>query len=156
MRWFLKVSDPPMFSPINYFNFIPQGQMVSLFLPYMVRYTRLFNLTSYYCLPMFFLPYFQWATCLTFVYFTTTARDGVNSSWSCWISKKKKYIKQNFHLFLTMLLKFKVILTRIGQVIRWQNFIKFFFIIYMSGRPGFNPRLCHTKDFKNGTWYLLA
>ena len=25
-----------------------------------------------------------------------------------------------------------------------------------SGRPGFNPRLSHTKDFKNGTWYLLA
>ena len=25
-----------------------------------------------------------------------------------------------------------------------------------SGRSGFNPRLCHTKDFKNGTWYLLA
>ena len=25
-----------------------------------------------------------------------------------------------------------------------------------SGRPGFNPRLRHTKDFKNGTWYLLA
>ena len=24
------------------------------------------------------------------------------------------------------------------------------------GRPGFNPRSCHTKDFKNGTWYLLA
>ena len=20
-----------------------------------------------------------------------------------------------------------------------------------SGRPGFNPRSCHTKDFKNGT-----
>ena len=25
-----------------------------------------------------------------------------------------------------------------------------------SGRPGFNPRLSHTKDLKNGTWYLLA
>ena len=25
-----------------------------------------------------------------------------------------------------------------------------------SGRPGFNPRSHHTKDFKNGTWYLLA
>ena len=25
-----------------------------------------------------------------------------------------------------------------------------------SGRPGFNPSLRHTKDFKNGTWYLLA
>ena len=24
-----------------------------------------------------------------------------------------------------------------------------------SGRPGFNPRSHHTKDFKNGTWYLL-
>ena len=23
-------------------------------------------------------------------------------------------------------------------------------------RPGFNPRSRHTKDFKNGTWYLLA
>ena len=23
-------------------------------------------------------------------------------------------------------------------------------------RPGFNPKLRHTKDFKNGTWYLLA
>ena len=31
-----------MFSPMNYFSFIPYGQMVSLFLPYMVRYTRLF------------------------------------------------------------------------------------------------------------------
>ena len=25
-----------------------------------------------------------------------------------------------------------------------------------SGRPVFNPRLGHTKDFKNDTWYLLA
>ena len=25
-----------------------------------------------------------------------------------------------------------------------------------SGRPGFNPKSRHTKDFKNGTWYLLA
>ena len=25
-----------------------------------------------------------------------------------------------------------------------------------SGRPGFNPRSRHTKDFKNGTLYLLA
>ena len=24
------------------------------------------------------------------------------------------------------------------------------------GRPGFNPRSSHTKDFKNGTWYHLA
>ena len=46
MCWFLKASHPPMFSPINYFNFIPYGQMVFLFLPYMVRHTRLFNLTS--------------------------------------------------------------------------------------------------------------
>ena len=23
-------------------------------------------------------------------------------------------------------------------------------------RSGFNPRSSHTKDFKNGTWYLLA
>ena len=27
---------------------------------------------------------------------------------------------------------------------------------FVSGRPGFNPRSRHTKDFKNGTWYLLA
>ena len=54
MCWFLKASNPTMFSPINYFNFIPQVQMVSLFLPFMVCHTRLFNLTSYYCLPMFF------------------------------------------------------------------------------------------------------
>ena len=25
-----------------------------------------------------------------------------------------------------------------------------------SGRPGFNPRSRHIKDFKNSTWYLLA
>ena len=25
-----------------------------------------------------------------------------------------------------------------------------------SGRPGFNPRSHHTKNFKNGTWYLFA
>ena len=25
-----------------------------------------------------------------------------------------------------------------------------------SARPGFNPRSRYTKDFKNGTWYLLA
>ena len=24
------------------------------------------------------------------------------------------------------------------------------------GRLGFNPRLSHTKDLKNGTWYHLA
>ena len=36
--------------------------------------------------------------------------------------------------------------------------IKFFFISVRqwSGRPGFNFRSCHTKDFKNGTWYLLV
>ncbi len=33
---------------------------------------------------------------------------------------------------------------RVGSVRQW------------SGRPGFNPRLCHTKDFKNGTLYLLS
>ena len=27
---------------------------------------------------------------------------------------------------------------------------------YGLGRPGFNPRSYHTKDFKNGTCYLLA
>ena len=52
--WYLKTSNPSMFCSINYFNFIPSGQMVSLFLPYMVCHTRLFNLTSYYRLPMFF------------------------------------------------------------------------------------------------------
>ena len=31
----------------------------------------------------------------------------------------------------------------VGSVCQW------------SGRPGFNPRSHHTKDFKNGTWYLL-
>ena len=25
-----------------------------------------------------------------------------------------------------------------------------------SGRPGFNPKSSHTKDLKNGTWYLFA
>ena len=25
-----------------------------------------------------------------------------------------------------------------------------------SGWPGFNPRSCYSKDFKNGTWYLFA
>ena len=25
-----------------------------------------------------------------------------------------------------------------------------------SGRPGFDPRSSHTKDFKNSTWYRLA
>ena len=28
-------------------------------------------------------------------------------------------------------------------------------LVGRAGRPGFNPRLSHTKDFKNGTWYLL-
>ena len=51
---FLNESNRPKFSSINYFNFIPLEQMVSLLLPYMVRHTRLFNLTSYYCLTMFF------------------------------------------------------------------------------------------------------
>ena len=27
-------------------------------------------------------------------------------------------------------------------------------IHHWSGRPAFNPRSCHTKDFKNGTWCL--
>ena len=25
-----------------------------------------------------------------------------------------------------------------------------------SGKSGSDPRLRHTKDFKNGTWYVLA
>ena len=32
-------------------------------------------------------------------------------------------------------------------------------VISLVGRVfgnGFNPRSSHTKDFKNGTWYLLA
>ena len=28
--------------------------------------------------------------------------------------------------------------------------------VFANGGPGFNPKSCHTKDFKNGTRYLLA
>ena len=57
MCWFLKASNPPMSSPINNFNFVPQREMISIFLPYMVRHTRLFNLHSYYCFPSILLRY---------------------------------------------------------------------------------------------------
>ena len=52
--------------------------------------------------------------------------------------------------------------------IRWSDCYSFIFILYLiywpsgsrfrqwSGRPGFNPRSRHTKDFKNSTWYFLA
>ena len=30
------------------------------------------------------------------------------------------------------------------------------YICQGAGRPGFNPRSRHTKDFKNDIWYLLA
>ena len=50
---------------------------------------------------------------------------------SC-IAKKNNNIKKNRLIGL------------VGSVRQW------------SGRPGFNPRSRHTKDFKNGTWYLLA
>ena len=32
----------------------------------------------------------------------------------------------------------------------------FFLIYYISWRPGFNPRSCHTKDSKNNTWCCFA
>ena len=32
----------------------------------------------------------------------------------------------------------------------------FYHVRQWSGRPGFNPRSSHTKDFKNGTWSRLA
>ena len=39
--------------------------------------------------------------------------------------------------------------TRIDS--KWYNCVH-----QWSGRPGFNTWSCHTKDFENGNWYLLA
>ena len=38
---------------------------------------------------------------------------------------------------------------------RFANLIKFG-VHQWSGRPGFNPRPRKSKDFKDGTWYLLV
>ena len=46
-----------------------------------------------------------------------------------------------------------------NRLFNWQFFSKFTKVSSVrqwSGRPGLNPRSRHTKDFKNGTWYLLA
>ena len=97
MCWFFKTSNSPMFFSINHFNFIPWGQMVSFFFPFMVCYIRLFNFPSYCYFSMFFYPHFQCAACLAFVYFTTTVRDGVHtSSWSCWILLVARHRRDTF------------------------------------------------------------
>ena len=79
MRCFFKTSYSPAFFSINYSNSIPQGQMFSLFFPYIVSHTRLFDLSVTYCLSTFLLAYFYWAACLAFIYFTITAWDGVHT-----------------------------------------------------------------------------
>ena len=44
------------------------------------------------------------------------------------------------------------------QVLIFDNaaYISYIYIYICMYTPGLNPRSCHTKDFKNGTWYLLA
>ena len=85
MCWFLKASNPPMFDSINHFNFIPLGQMVSLFLPHIVHHTRLFNLTSYYCLPMFFYPLIFVGDLSRLCIFHNCKGWSKHCSWPCWI-----------------------------------------------------------------------
>ena len=42
------------------------------------------------------------------------------------------------------------------ELMRIGNNLNMFDRLESAGRPGFNPRSSHTKDFKNGTWYHLA
>ena len=53
--------------------------MISFFLPYMVDHTKLFNLTSYYCLLNVLLALLLVGDLSHLCIFTTTARDGVNT-----------------------------------------------------------------------------
>ena len=85
MCWFLKASNPTMFS-INYFSFIPLKQIVSFLLPYMVHHTWLFNLTSSYCLLLALLLVGGLSHLSHLCIFYHNCKGwSKHSSWSCWI-----------------------------------------------------------------------
>ena len=85
-----------------------------------------------------------------------------------WKEKGFEHFTQNLELFLYMLLKFWDYLNENFSSYKITKWYKFFLkkeagslargesVGQWTGRPGFNPRSRHTKDFKNGTWYLLA
>ena len=77
--WAVSLTFPhfPVGLTVYYFNFIPEGAMVTLFLPYMVGYTRLVRFPSSYCFSMFFHPCFKRAACFALVNLAAAAWDGV-------------------------------------------------------------------------------
>ena len=89
---FLKTSYPPVFFSVNYFSLIPQGQMVSVFFPYMISHTKFLHLP------------FQWAlllagsmSCLCIFYHNCMVWSRHNA-WSCCIlsgglDSAKKFLK---------------------------------------------------------------
>ena len=77
MSCFFEFPHFPVGLTVYYFNFIPEGAMVTLFLTYMVGYTRLVRFPSSYCFSMFFHPYFKRAACFALVNLAAAAWDGV-------------------------------------------------------------------------------
>ena len=84
MCWFLKASNTPKFSSINYLNSSNKGRWFPFsFHILSTCYTRLFNITSYYWLPMFLLLVADQSRLCIFYY--DSKEWSKRSSWSCWI-----------------------------------------------------------------------
>ena len=66
--------------------------------------------------------------------------------------KIKSFKNNSISCFRTLYIKQKVFFSQTVSVTK--NMPKS--VRQWPGRPGFNPRSSHTKDFKNGTWYHLA
>ena len=71
--------------------------MISLFLPYMVHHTRLFNFTSYHCFSMFFKSYFHWREGLAFVYFPTITRDRIYTQFLVMLNSVGGLTRKRYH-----------------------------------------------------------
>ena len=62
---------------INLMSTLTNEMLLTTMMNDMDSHGRLFDFTSTYCLSIFLKPNFYWAACLAFVYFTTTAWNGI-------------------------------------------------------------------------------
>ena len=136
--------SPP--SRVSYFCTILQNSLITLLI-ILSLWSHNLNLFSCYV----------WSIFLHAFFCTDIKRDSVSLEVSfsylcpCEISPvcRLKYLCSCFFFYFCFLviILFVLILSALllpQSVRQW------------PGRPGFNPRSSHTKDFKNGTWYHLA
>ena len=79
--WFPMASNSPMIFSINYSNFIPSGQMVSLFLPYPTFQFHLVLLLFDVLLALLLVG----GTSRLCILYHNYQKCSKHSSWSCWI-----------------------------------------------------------------------